>query len=585
MCGIFGIIGSSTETLEKPLQSIYHRGPDDKGTFLDSNIKLGFRRLSIVDLSYLGHQPMTNTDKTVWIIFNGEIYNFKELRHQLETKYQFNSRSDTEVLIHGYEEWGIDKLLKKINGMFAFCIYDTKSKEAYLARDRIGKKPLYYYPQNKTMTFSSEVKAFFQLKQFRFSLKKDMLQLLMGFPYLPHNENTILKGVYKVPPASYVKVNSTGIYSTHSYWTLLDSKEVSDQFDTSSIHLEKLLSDSVQKRLEADVPVGVLLSGGLDSSLITAIAAKHTSKKIRTITISFPDSVVDESEYAQTVAKHCKTSHMNLTVDHKNIYDEFRQNIDMYDDLSTTDSGLFSSYLLSKKIRDENIKVVLVGEGADEIFAGYSWFQISQLPFRLLPDQLKSLGYYYAIMRQIPGTKSIHYSQYLNKKINETTGSYLKKMQAYEIRYSLPNHYCMKVDKGPMAASIEARAPFMDYRIIEYARQLPDQYLLHSSFFNPKAINEKYILREIGKKYLPESIVNRKKKGGMIPVYDLLTEGLKRDRGLILKNDVLTAYYGKNFLKTLINSNPTTKLFKWQREWILWKCLLFSLWYDHYNSL
>ncbi|QQG44079.1 MAG: asparagine synthase (glutamine-hydrolyzing) [Candidatus Roizmanbacteria bacterium] len=585
MCGIFGIIGNHSKiNIKEALNAIKHRGPDDEGEYSDENVKLGFRRLSIIDLSPKGHQPMSNEDSTVWIVFNGEIYNYQEIKKELIGKHNFKSSTDTEVLIHGYEQWGIDGLLNRINGMFAFCLYDKSNKEAYLVRDRIGKRPLYYFKSNRRLTFSSEVKAFFSLNYFKYEIDEQSFKMWMGFPYLPDNEKTLIKNVYKVPPGSYLKIKLNGNVSLNKYWQIKENK-IDQPFEDIRNDLEKILIDSVTKRLIADVPVGVLLSGGLDSSLITAIASKYSKNKIKTVNISFPGSGIDERKYAEEVANHCNTNHIALTLDVKDIYNQFKLNIGIYDDLSTVDSGLFSTYLLSKKIREIGVKVILVGEGADEIFAGYTWFQLSQYPLRFLPDNIKAWFYYYAIMRNLPNKKFFDYSNILLNKMNETSGSFLKKIQRYEIDYSLPNHYCMKVDKGSMAASVEARAPYMDHRIAEFAANINDKYLLNSSIYNPKVSNEKFILRQIAKDYLPPSIAQRKKRGGMIPLYNLLNRGLTEDKQLILSNNYLLRFYGKEYLSELIETKPTLFISKWQREWILWKCLVFSLWQNHFKNL
>lgn len=585
MCGIFGIIGKTENgPIDKSLNAIKHRGPDDSGQYHDDNVILGFRRLSIIDLSPQGHQPMSNEDATVWVIFNGEIYNFQELRKQLSIKHRWKSHTDTEVLLHGYEEWGIERLLKKINGMFAFCLYDQNKQLAYLVRDRIGKKPLYYWQHKKSVVFSSETKAFFQLPDFNFQIDPEMFKLWMGFPYLPENDRTIIKNVVKVPPASFLTVTADGKTQLRQYWQL-PRETLKINFDLAQQRLEKLLINAVNTRMVADVPIGILLSGGLDSSLITALAAKQTKSPVKTITIAFKNSVIDETPYAHTVAKYCRTDHIDLTLEIADVYEEFRSHISIYDDLSTVDSGLFSTYLLSRKIRELGVRVVLVGEGSDELFAGYSWFQLSQYPFRLLPDYIKTQLYYYAIERSLPNHKFFGYSQYLHRQLRENGDGFFKQMQRYEIKRSLPNHYCMKVDKATMAASIEARAPFMDYHVAGFANQLPVDHLLHSSFYNPKQSQEKYIIRKIAQRYLPKTIWERKKKGGMIPVYDLLQQGLEKDRNLILTDDYLVDFYGHNYLARLIDARPSLPIWRWQREWILWKCLVFALWRKHFTAL
>lgn len=584
MCGIFGVIGKDLDVdIKKNLDVIKHRGPDDEGYFNDENIILGFRRLSIVDLSNNGHQPMTNENSSVWLVCNGEIYNFQEIKQELLFKHQFMSNTDVEVLIHGYEEWGMDGLLKKINGMFAFCLYDSVKQESYLVRDRIGKKPLYYYQNKNTISFSSETKTFFKLENFNFEINKEAFDLFMGFSYLPNNKETIINNVHKVPPASYIQIDSSLRLELKKYWEFPEG-ECDIDFEDAKIKMEVLLVDSVKKRLVADVPIGVLLSGGLDSSLITAIASKNSDKKITTINISFEDSCIDEIKYAELVAKHCSTNHLNLRIKIDDAYADFKKNIWIFDDLSTLDGGLFSEFLLAKKIKEMGIKVVLVGEGADEIFGGYSWFQFAQFPFSILPNFIKSMGYYYATARILLNKNFFKYSSILNNRLSNFSNNYFKKIQRWEIEYSLPNHYCMKVDKGTSAASIEARAPFMDYRIIELATKLNKKFFLKNNFYQPWKANEKYILRKIAEKYLPKEIFSRKKKGGMLPVRDILEVGLRQDADLILNNSFLIDFFGKDYLERLIGSKSKILPFIWQREWILWKCLIFALWYDYYKN-
>lgn len=584
MCGIFGVIGKNfDQEIDACLEQIKHRGPDDTGQYKDANIVLGFNRLSIVDLSEKGNQPMSNEDKTIWLVCNGEIYNHLAIRKLLSKKHRFSSNSDSEVLIHGYEEWGIDELLQKVNGMFAFCIYEKGKNISFLARDRIGKKPLYYYLFDKHLSFSSEVKAFSALQEFDFEIERESFELFMGFPYLPNNSKTIIKNIHKVPPGYYLKISEPIKIEPHQYWEL-PQKRVKKTFESAKKEVESVLIDAVSKRLEADVPVGILLSGGLDSSLITSIAAKNSRRKIKTISISFENSCIDESRYARLVADHCGTEHLELRLKIEDAYESFKQNIWIYDDLSTVDSGLFSEYLLAQKIKENGIKVVLVGEGADEIFAGYTWFQFAKYPFKLFPEYLKVAGYFYAFTRNLPSLSFLKSSLALFRKMSETKGSFFQKIQQYEIRYSLPNHYCMKVDKGTSAASIEARAPFMDYRLIEMACKLKQDFFLKDKFFKPWKADEKFILRKIAEQYLPKEIFERKKKGGMLPLQDILRIGLEKDGDKIVNNELLTAYFGKGFLEKLINRKPKFKIFEWRREWILWKCLVFALWFEH-NSI
>jgi asparagine synthase (glutamine-hydrolysing) len=585
MCGIFGSIGKNQngEEIKNCLNSIAHRGPDDEGIFQDENLSLGFRRLSIIDLSEKGHQPMANENKTVWVVFNGEIYNYQEIKKELENKHLFSSETDTEVLIHGFEEWGIEGLLKRINGMYGFCLYDQKNKKAYLVRDRIGKKPLYYCQSGGSFYFSSEAKAFLKLKDFKFDIDEKAFSLWMGFPYLIDSELTLLRGVKKIPPASFMEYDlKTGKKSIKKYYRL-EEKKNAESFASNIKILDEKLNESIKNRLIADVPLGVLLSGGLDSSLIAAIAAKH-KPGITTINISFPGTITDESGYAEIAARHCKTNHINLRIDAGDMFSDFRENIWIYDDLSTPDGGLYSTFLLSKKIREQGIKVALVGEGADEVFCGYSWFSFGQLPFRIFGRRAASFGYYYAIMRIFSRINFLPYPLKLDKILSGFSGNIMEKIQKNEILNSLPNHYCMKVDKGSSAASIEARAPYLDYKIADFAVNIPRNQKIRGEWYNEKEAREKYILREVAKKYLPKEIYARKKKGGMMPTYKILEEGLKIYGNKIISNERYRPFFSKIYLEKLIKSRPKPSLFVWQREWILWKLLIFEIWHEYFEK-
>lgn len=588
MCGIFGVVGQNInkDDFVKCVESIKHRGPDGKGFYFDKNIALGFRRLSILDLSADANQPMTSEKKDVWLIFNGEIYNFIELRNILKRKHQFISKTDSEILIHGYEEWGIEGLLKRIEGMFAFCIYDVKKKVCFLARDRIGEKPLYIFERRNQLSFSSEIKAFFKLDNFEFSLDENKLNVFWDYPYLPDNKKTIIRNVFKVSPGSYLKVEVNGNFKKkeYIYWDYDKVGVGKMDFEEGKDKLLELIEDSIKKRLTADVPVGVLLSGGLDSSLITAIAAKASPSKIKTINISFPGSVVDESNYAKKVAQFCGTDYLSLKLKPFDLYNQLKENIWIFDDPSTLDGGILSTYLMCQEIKKTGIKVLLTGEGADEVFGGYSWFNISRMAF--LPESIKTALYYYAIMRKYSGNKLFVSSKIMRIKMNEISDNYFKKIQRFEIKYSLPNNYCMKLDRASSAASMETRPPYLDYRIVELSKSFPVNYFLRFDI-NRRRYFGKYILRLAAKDYLPEDIYFRKKKGGMLPVADILREGLRKDSGLILENNYLVSYFGKKELERLINRKSTFVPDVWEKEWLLWKFLVFSLWllkYEEYGK-
>jgi len=582
MCGIFGVVGEKLN-IEKNLETIAHRGPDDQGEYQDDLITLGFRRLAIIDLSSAGHQPMTCENKNIWLVFNGEIYNYQALKKELAGNHSFRSQTDTEVLIHGYEEWGIDKLLRKASGMFAFCLYDREKKIFFLARDRIGKKPLYYYQKDHLFAFASETKAFFQLPRFRFQISPKAFSLWLGFPYLPDNRLTLLQNVHKIPAAHYLKFDlRTKKFRLQRYYFPLNKKN-RHTFCRNQQKLEKLLRCSVKERLIADVPLAVLLSGGIDSSLITAIASR-LKPNLNTITISFPGTITDESKYANLVAKHCKTRHTNLKIDARNIFEDFRENIWIYDDLSTSDPGLYSTFLLSKKIRENGIKVALVGEGADEVFCGYTWFGFGQWPFKILGHFIPTLGYYYAIMRVISKPNFWRYPLILNQKLKDFSGDLIAKIQKNEILNSLPNHYCMKLDKGSSAFSVETRAPYLDYRLVDFALNLPAEQKIEGQWYHHRQAREKFILRQIARKYLPLAICQRKKRGGMTPTKEILENGLIKYQKKIIQNSLFHEYFSQAELKNLITKKPRIKPLIWQREWVLWKFLIFQIWHEYYQQ-
>ena len=584
MCGICGILSKNKDhqadgKIEAMMKTMKHRGPDDSGVYFDkkNNLGFGFNRLAIIDLSLKGHQPMTNEDKSIWVIFNGEIYNYEEIKTSLIDKHKFRSKTDTEVIVHGYEEWG-ERIFEKLQGMFGLAIWDEKKQKLLLARDRIGEKPLFYYYDNNQFIFASEFRSILKvLPKAQLEINQKSLELWSGFPYLPDNCETLVKNIHKIPPGFYLTLKNKDI-TLKQYWRLKINEKIRQlDFSKACSQLENLLNDSVKKRLVADVPVGILLSGGLDSSVITALAKKNKNS-ITTLTATFKD-VIDESYYAKIVGDHLKTRQLFLNVEPKNVIKNIEKIIWIFDDLSTADGGLITTYYLAKEIKERGIKVVLVGEGADELFGGYSWFGLGAKPFTALPEFLRTYMYYWVIMRSLNPKFYLKYPDILKSHLNESPSkSYFGKVNYNEIKYSLPNHYCMKIDKGTSAASIEARAPYLDYRVVEFVYNLQDNYKLKGGYFS-KDVNEKFILRKIGEKYLPESIFNRKKKGGMLPIDKLLDQGKEKITDYLLDKDgIAQKLFSRNSLENILKPQTFTPL-KWQREWIIWRMFLLSVWY------
>lgn len=590
MCGICGVVTQSHDREKITRQfceRIEHRGPDQHGIFSGKeNVVFGHQRLSIIDLSENGRQPMKSQDGSIVVVFNGEIYNYRELYRELSSRYVFRSKSDTEVLIYGYIEWGIDVLLEKLRGMFAFALLDVNQGVFHLVRDRIGIKPVYYIAQDNFFAFSSEIKSFTKLPQNIFSFTPDLqkMKLLLGFNFLPDNENTIIEGIKKLPPGSYMTVecHHGKVLKQKKYWHLQSQEDIhSLSFEEAAERLDHLLNDTVREHLSSDVPVGTLLSGGLDSSLISALVKKNAgNNNVETFNAMFHHPM-DESMYAKKVSQYIGTTHHVIPIDVKEINDNIEKYIYYYDDLSTFDGGLMTTKLLCDKIRQRGIKVLLLGEGADEIFGGYSWFGLSQLPFSLLPHSLQTACYYFAISRNTafwPFQCIAHLKNLYNKNRDREI---FDRISRFEVEYQLPNHYFMKVDKGSMASSIEARVPYVDHRVVEFVYSLPRSYKLNGKFYNHWASNEKYILRKIAEKYLPYDIVWRKKRGFMLPINDVLQANISKVKDYALaQGSISRQIFGKRIEKIF---NPSSNsLIARQNEWMLWRIFLLEVWYSMY---
>ena len=370
MCGIAGYVDFSSETnplvIKKMTDEIVYRGPDSSGEYVSqANIAgLGIRRLSIIDLK-TGDQPIKNEDGSVIVVFNGEIYGYRHLREDLLKKgHKLKTKSDTEVLVHLYEEYGED-MPKFLNGMFAFAIWDENKQKLFLARDRAGIKPLYYSNFNGIFAFGSEPKTVLSHPKFSKTLNSAALSTYMYFGYLP-TEISMFKNVFKLLPGSSLTLTKSGL-KIKKYWRM-----AFDKF--SDANLDELLDRAVTDQLIADVPVGVFLSGGLDSSLLTALALKVSGRPIRTFTFGF-DHPLEERPFARRVAEHLRCDDSSIEVNFKESGNRIEEIISSFDDLSTTDGGIISTYLIAEKIRESGIKVILTAEGADEVFGGYPWFR------------------------------------------------------------------------------------------------------------------------------------------------------------------------------------------------------------------
>ena len=560
-----------------------HRGPDDRGTFFDdeSGIALGQNRLSIIDLSAAGHQPMMNEEKSVVVTFNGEIYNFQVLRSELESAgHSFRSKTDTEVLVHGYEQWG-KGLVDRLCGMFAFAIWDAKEKSLFLARDPMGIKPLYYWQSpSGGFWFASEIKAFLAIKEFTPRLNHTAIAQYLEFNFIHDPEICSLEGIRKLPAGHWMTVRLGQAPVIEKYFVPPVVEPCDDNpssIDARADRLYGVFSEVVGQHLIADVPVGLLLSGGLDSSLIAAVASKH--QKLNTLSFAFADSKIDERPFARTVSQHINSNHQEVVIEPGDVTNDLEQSAWYFDDLFG-DWGLISTRMLYQQCRERGLKVVLVGEGSDELFGGYRSYDLTRGPRGWLPLSMQ-LYRWYSGRRW--GSEWIGFHRLLQSLRRESGGDDFSAVRLFETRHQLPNNYNMKVDKASMAASVEARVPFLDVRMAREGFAAPANLLMRNG-------TNKYLLRRMAERQnlLPPEIIQRAKFGASMAAswMDESPQFRSYAREKILGPGSVTAEFG---LET-----PMRKYFDQGRRGsripsglsiysiVAWRLLLLNVWAGRY---
>jgi asparagine synthase (glutamine-hydrolysing) len=519
MCGISGWLLNQPkkfryEDLISMSQAMSHRGPDDSGIYYDEsgNLALAHNRLSIIDLSSKGHQPMISGTAGDILVYNGEIYNYRELRSELiDLGYRFRSRTDTEVLLNAFAQWG-SQCLRRLRGMFAFAMWVKACRTLYLARDPMGIKPLYYWimPDSQGLVFASEIKAFLKLPNFCRKVDQTALNQFLEFGY-SFSEKSIFQGVKKLAAGHLLAIRPGVIGQPQRFF------HPKVMIQTSAINparmeekLYNTLSTVVKQHLMADVPVGLLLSGGLDSSLIAALAARET--RIKTFSMGFGQSSVDERPFARQVSEYIGSEHYEFEIMPDELTHNLESNMAYYDDIFA-DWGMISTKLLYEKCREQGIKVVIVGEGSDELFGGYDTFRFpfSGYVARPLDWHLFLLYRRYAGRRY--GGQFQAFRRQMRRYLKRTKNDWFCAIRLFESCNQLPNNYVMKVDKASMAVSIEARVPYLDSRVAEIAYQIPKDFLLAPD-------SEKCLLRSMARRYklLDESILTRRKFGAPIAV-------------------------------------------------------------------
>jgi len=557
MCGIVGTAtargGVSANAICQMRDTLRHRGPDQAGVWLsrEQTVGLGHQRLSILDLSEAGRQPMVSSSGQHQIVFNGEIYNYRELREQLRSKgHTFRTGTDTEVILAAYETWG-DVCVDHFVGMFMFAIYDDQRHRVFIARDRAGEKPLFFSHRNGGLTFSSELKALLANPEQPRRIDLEALDQYLAFGYVA-GERCLLAGVQKLPPAHALAYDiNRDELRVWRYWSLPDPcSETDGDIDLLADELEHLLGDAVQRQLVADVPIGILLSGGTDSSLITALAAQHSTRPVRTFTIVFPDHpAYDEGPYAKIVARHFGTDHLELEAEPASV-DLLPTLARQYDE-PIADSSMVPTYLVSRLVRN-HCTVALGGDGADELFGGYKLYQVvqaQQLVRAWLPRPIRSLigslaarlpigvrGRSYAMTlsaspleavastgiyldrtsrtRLVPALRSLTGPRAERHRFDAAShgGSILQQLTLADFHSYLPDDILVKVDRASMLASLEMRAPFLDHRIIEFAYgRVPDK-------LRATVRNRKVLLRHLGGRLLPPELDLTRKQGFSIPL-------------------------------------------------------------------
>jgi asparagine synthase (glutamine-hydrolysing) len=586
MCGISGMLSRSAEpadrqAVEAMADSLDHRGPDGRGYFFDdaAGIALAHNRLKILDLSELAHQPMLSGDGRWALDFNGEIYNYRSLRDELTALgHTFRSTGDTEVVLNAWMQWGCEALTR-FDGMFAIAMWDGARSELTLARDALGMKPLYYtdLPAGGGLAFASEIKAFLVIPGFRAVADRHSVRQFLEFGYVFDEEATAMAGVKKLPPAHFLVVKEGLAGRPRRYWAL-PAVDTTEDPSRRREALFETLRTVVREHMEADVPVGFLLSGGLDSSLIAALAARD--RTITTFTMGFTDSALDERTHGRTMSRFIGSQHHEVTISQSEVRDELAEAVWAFDDLFA-DWGVVSTRMLYRKARELGLKVVLVGEGSDEVFGGYSQFADASRwtgpdEFRIFRLSRRYSGQ--RVAKEMPAFRTI-----MRGYLKECGGDLFEAVRRFEAERQLPNNYVMKVDKASMSVSVEARTPYLDRRVVSAAFRTPRGELLAGG-------TEKKILRDIAAEHrlLPPEIATRRKMGGSMAAswMDDLPEFRSFAREAILAEGSWTDTLGfrpamTDFFDRGKEGYPFPHPISIFRN-LAWKLLLLNLWSDRY---
>lgn len=630
MCGICGFVGGkniSLEQLRAMNDTMYHRGPDDSGAEIyemPDGRQAGFahRRLSILDLSELGHQPMHSCDRRITVVYNGEIYNYRELREELPD-YPFCSSCDTEVIIAAYLKWGI-RCVERFNGMFAIALYDRDKQAVYLIRDRIGKKPLYYWYEDGDLVFASELKPIMACPGFEGAIDRRVLPRYLYQQYINAPES-IYQNVYKVEPGSVLRF-SQGKLNTWKYWSAGKAyhsaqRERVEDYREAKERLKDLLRQSVKARMIADVPLGTFLSGGYDSSLITAIAQECSDVPVKTFSIGFHEERYNEAQYAKAVSEYLGTQHTQLYIGERDLFD-LVESIPRYYDEPFADSSQVATMMVSRLAR-EQVTVALSGDGGDEFFCGYNIYDNISLAQRLdLP------GAWVHGLCSLPGVRRLHMEDRLPFKVRVIAGNREKECKTqfgasnypacalamagmqeendalsvhylFESRYRvsdwqirrmlldmdtyLPGDILCKVDRASMKYSLETRCPILDVNVMEFSYRIPHRFKYASG-------DKKHILKDIAYDYIPRELLDRPKTGFGVPLDKWLRGPLKEQLTdyssyeYLKRQDLFDAAYVSDMVERYLKTGDAGPATGANYSKLIWSYFVFQQWYEAYRG-
>ncbi len=615
MCGICGYISKNRiedHILLQMRDTMVHRGPDDAGIWQKrvSGFYVGFahRRLSIFDLSELGHQPMISNDGAISTVFNGEIYNFKEIRKELQKEgYSFRSECDTEVILSSYNKWG-EECFSHFNGMFAIAIWDGRENKLVIARDRMGVKPFFYFWNRTTgdFVFASELKPIMKYPGFIKDIDKKSLGKYLCYKYIAA-PNTIFHNTYKLEPGTYAVLQNNDL-TIKRYWDILEQKKYGLEhsilnFADAKHELNEILTDAVNKRMVADVPVGMFLSSGIDSALITAIAQKNSSRPVRTFTIGFNEKERNEADKAKEIARYLETDHTEMYIGEKEIFDMI-SDISTYYDEPFSDSSQLPTMLVSK-LASDNVTVALSGDGGDELFCGYNMYDlvyiaqkvdwIGKLMFHFphidkLEDSLKpevralinNRGDYRTQLfidvtseqvSSILGGTSVNPKHEFEKQLNFK--NWQERRMILDMCTYLPDEIMTKTDRASMKYSLEVRSPLLDYRVVEKSFEIPHK-------FKYAGFDKKHILKALAYDYIPKELLSGPKMGFGVPLAKWLRGSLKEeinrysDKTYIDKQDMFNA---DGIRRLIYLQNRDNKIIY---SSVLWSFYVFQRWWNEY---